>query len=237
MRRRSRQPRIARWIVRALLLTLAVLLAFEAWVFAAVVHYDQTDPQLSAVMRQDLERRRASRPYARLVHEWVAYERIAPSLLRALVAAEDARFVEHRGFDWEGIQLALSKNARAGDVVAGGSTITQQLAKNLFLSHDRSYLRKAQEAITAVMLEVIMSKRRILEIYANVVEWGDGLYGAQAAALYYYGVDASELSEAQAARLAAMLPRPRYYQDRRGSRYLRARTEAILGHMDHARIP
>ena len=110
------------------------------------------------------------------------YERISANLKRAMVAAEDAKFVDHEGFDWDGIQLALEKNQKKGRVVAGGSTITQQLAKNLFLSPSRSYLRKAEEAVITVMLEALLPKRRILEIYLNVIEWGSGVFGAEAAA-------------------------------------------------------
>jgi monofunctional biosynthetic peptidoglycan transglycosylase len=236
-RRRQRRPALVRWSLRLALVLLAIPLAYSGWVLAAVLHYDGHDPGLTSVMRQDLERRRAEQPRGRLTQQWVDYEHISPALMRALVVAEDARFVDHKGFDVEGIRVAMAKNMRQGEVVAGGSTITQQLAKNLFLSHERSYLRKLQEVIAALILEAVLSKQRILELYANVAEWGDGLYGAQAAARYYFGVDAGALTKEQAARLAAMLPRPRYYQANPGSRYLRARSEMILGYMHHARLP
>ena len=134
--------------------------------------------------------------------------------------AEDAKFTEHDGFDWEGIQRAMDKNQRRGRIVSGGSTITQQLAKNLFLSGERSAWRKAQEAAITAMLEAVMSKRRIFEIYLNVAEWGENVFGAEAAAQHYFGVKAADLSEDQAAHLAAMLPRPRYYDRNRDSAYL-----------------
>jgi monofunctional biosynthetic peptidoglycan transglycosylase len=131
----------------------------------------------------------------------------------------------------------MEKNARRGQFVAGGSTISQQLAKNLFLSAERSMARKAQEAILTGMLEAVMSKRRILEIYLNVAEWGEGVFGAEAAARHYFGVSASMLSADQAARLAAMMPRPRYYDQHRGSPYLVQYTETIRARMVSAEIP
>src|SRR5690606_23714716 len=144
---------------------------------------------------------------------------------------------DHEGFDWEGIQRAIEKNQRKGKAVAGGSTISQQLAKNLFLSGERSYVRKAQEAIITLMLETSMDKRRILEIYLNVAEWGEGVFGAEAAARHYYGVSAAQLDAWQAARLAAMLPRPRYYDRHRQSVYLATYSERIRARMNAAVIP
>jgi monofunctional biosynthetic peptidoglycan transglycosylase len=167
----------------------------------------------------------------------VSYERISPNLKRAVVAAEDARFIDHEGFDWEGIQRAIEKNQKRGKPVAGGSTISQQLAKNLFLSGDRSLVRKGQEALITLMLEQTMSKRRILELYLNVAEWGEGVFGAEAAARHHFGVSAAQLTPAQAARLAAMLPRPRFYDRNRGSQYLAGYAERILGRMPSAQVP
>ena len=137
-----------------------------------------------------------------------------------IIAAEDMKFVDHEGFDWEGIQRAMEKNQKKGKAVAGGSTITQQLAKNLFLSGSRSYIRKGEEAIITLMLEAVLDKRRILELYLNVAEWGNGVFGAEAAARHYYGASAASLGPEQAARLAAMLPRPQFYDRNRGSEYL-----------------
>ena len=137
-------------------------------------------------MAQRLDELRAKNPAAKLKHEWVPWSRISPNLKRAVIAAEDARFVEHAGLDFEAIAKAREKNERRGRVVAGGSTITQQLAKNLFLSPSKSYLRKAQEAVIALMLEAILPKQRILEIYLNVIEWGGGVFGAEAAARHYF---------------------------------------------------
>src|SRR5690606_38120888 len=148
-------------------------------------------------------------------------------LKRAVIASEDARFTEHVGVDWSAIESAFEKNAERGRIAFGGSTITMQLAKNLFLSGERSYLRKAQEVLITWMLEAVMSKRRILEIYLNVVEWGQGVFGAEAAARHHFRVSASQLRPAQAARLAAMLPRPRYYDRNPGSGVLERRAALV----------
>ena len=165
------------------------------------------------------------------------YQRISGHLKRAVVAAEDAKFVSHNGFDWEGIQKAYEKNLREGEIVAGGSTITQQLAKNLFFSGERAWWRKGQEAVVAVMLETVMSKRRILEIYLNVIEWGDGVFGAEAAARFHYGASAAALSAEQAARLASVVPSPRRYGPGSDTAYLQRRTQTILARMNGAKTP
>ena len=165
------------------------------------------------------------------------YNRIAVSLKRAIVAAEDAKFLDHDGFDWEGIQKAYEKNQKKGKIVSGGSTISQQLAKNLFLSGERTWWRKAQEAAITVMMETIMSKRRILEIYLNVIEWGNGVFGAEAAAHYHFGVAAASLSAEQSAQLAAMVPSPRRYSRGSETPYLLKRTEIILSRMDAVAVP
>jgi monofunctional biosynthetic peptidoglycan transglycosylase len=142
----------------------------------------------------------------------VPYERISIHLKRAIVAAEDAKFLELEGFDAEGIQAAVEKNLKKGKLVAGGSTISQQLAKNLLLSGERSFIRKGQEAVITLMFESTWSKRRILEVYLNVIEWGNGIYGAEAAARRYYKTSAAKLNRDQAARMAAMVPNPRWYK-------------------------
>jgi monofunctional biosynthetic peptidoglycan transglycosylase len=216
---------------------LAGLAIYEFWFLAQILHWVEHDPGTTSVMDVRLETLRQKDPNAVLEHKWVPYARISNDLKRAIIIAEDAKFVEHDGFDWEGIQRALEKNQRRGKVVAGGSTITQQLAKNLFLSGDRNLLRKGQEAILASMLEATMSKRRIFEIYLNVVEWGENVFGAEAAARYYFGANAGALEPEQAARLAAMLPRPRYYDRNRDSPYLTSYSDSILTQMYAAQIP
>ena len=176
-------------------------------------------------------------PKAELRRQWVPYEKISVHLKRAVVAAEDDKFIDHEGFDWEGIQKAMEKNRRKGKAVAGGSTISQQLAKNLLLSPTRSFVRKGEEAIITLLLELLWDKRRILEVYLNVVEWGDGIFGAEAAARAYFGVPASRLTAAQAARLAVMLPAPRKFQKNPYSSYLDRRTALILERMPAAETP
>ena len=179
----------------------------------------------------------AKHPGAQLKHQWVAYPRISQNLKLAVIAAEDTSFIEHEGFDWKGIEQALEKNQKKGKVVAGGSTITQQLAKNLFLSGERSYLRKGQEAVITWMIEYQMDKDRILEIYLNVVEWGNGVFGAEAAARHYFNISSAQLSREQAARLAAMLPNPRFYDRNRNSAYLAGRVPVLLKRMGQVEAP
>jgi monofunctional biosynthetic peptidoglycan transglycosylase len=176
-------------------------------------------------------------PNAKLRHKWVPYAKISTNLKRALVAAEDANFMEHEGFDWDAIQAAFEKNLKRGKVVAGGSTISQQLAKNLFLSSRRSALRKLHEANLTLMIEAVMSKRRIFEIYLNIIEWGNGVYGAEAASRYYYKKSAAHLDAWEAARMAAMVPNPRYYDRRRDTTYLSRKTNLILLRMPSAAVP
>ncbi len=179
-------------------------------------------------MERRLAELREKNPRAELRYRWVAYDAISPQLKRAVIAAEDMKFVDHEGFDWDGIQRALEKNQSRGKAVAGGSTISQQLAKNLFLSGERSYWRKGQE---------VLDKRRILELYLNVAEWGEGVFGCEAAARHYFNVPAARLSAEQAARLAAMLPRPRFYDRNRGSAYLARYADRIAGRMAAAQVP
>ena len=188
-------------------------------------------------MEERLEVLQQKNPVAVLRHQWVPYERISINLKRALIAAEDAKFLDHDGFDWEAIQKAYEKNLKKGKVVAGGSTISQQLAKNLFLSGRRTPWRKAEEALITLMIENVMSKRRIFEIYLNIIEWGNGVFGAQAAARYYYGVSAANLGPEQAARLAAMVPKPRFYDKVRETPLLERRTTIILERMRDAQVP
>jgi len=229
--------RALRWAWRLLLLALLALLALQLWYLGWVVFWRFQNPQQTAFMARELDRLREQRPQAVLRHQWVPYERISAQLKRAVVTAEDARFVEHEGVDWDALQKAYVENARRGRPARGGSTISQQLAKNLFLSSERSYLRKAQELVITTMLETVWEKRRILEVYLNVVEWGEGLFGAEAAARHYYGIGAAQLGAEQSARLAAFLPSPRRYGRLRTGPYLDGRTEAILRYMPSAQIP
>lgn len=179
----------------------------------------------------------AKNPQFKLKHDWVSISQISPHLQRAVITAEDAKFNTHSGFDWDGIKLAYEKNIKRGKIVAGGSTITQQLAKNLFLSASKTPWRKAQEAIIAMMIELVVPKQRILELYLNLVEWGNGVFGAQAAAHHYFHQPANSLSKYQAAQLAAMLPNPRYYDSHRNTKFLQKRIVRIIKYMHTAALP
>ena len=214
-----------------------VVVGLQAWFYAQILYLNAFNPASTAFMERRLETLRAANPSAALRRQWVPYERISIHLKRAVVAAEDAKFLDHEGFDWEAIQKAIARNEKRGRVVAGASTISQQLAKNLFLSGDRSYLRKVQEAVITWMLERTLSKRRILELYLNVAEWGEGTFGAEAAARHHFNVPASALDASQAAWLASVLPSPRRYQRGRVTPYLAGRVSTIYARMDSAQIP
>jgi monofunctional biosynthetic peptidoglycan transglycosylase len=221
--------------------TLGVLvvgaLAVQLWFFAHVLWWRSFQPEQSAFMAARVAQLRAKDPKGKLAHQWAPYERISAQLKRAVVAAEDAKFMDHEGFDWEAISKAIEKNERKGRVVSGASTISQQLAKNLFLSGERSWIRKGQEAVITWMLESALSKRRILELYLNYAEWGEGVFGAEAAARYHFGVNAASLSAQQAAFLAVILPSPRRYAPGRITPYVGGRIETILARMPAAQIP
>jgi monofunctional biosynthetic peptidoglycan transglycosylase len=229
-----RLPRLFRHVLVGAALA---LLAWQGWYLGWVVWWKFVDPGQTAFMHQRLAELRQRRPDASLRHQWLAYERISGNLKQAVVAAEDDKFIDHEGFDWEGMQKALEKNRQKGKVVAGGSTISQQLAKNLFLSGAKTPWRKAQEAVITVWLELLWSKRRILEVYLNSVEWGEGIFGAEAAARRYFGVGADRLSAEQAARLAVLLPAPRRYERNPYSAYVNQRTQLILSRMHASVVP
>ena len=229
--------RLWRGVKRLLLGLVVLLLLYQLWLFGWVLWWGQVNPDHTRFMSIRLSELRSKDPAAQLSKQWVAYEQISPNLKRAVVAAEDDLFVQHDGFDWEGIQRAMEKNQRRGRIVAGGSTISQQLAKNLFLSPDKTPWRKGQEAVVTLMLETFWSKRRILEVYLNVIEWGVGVFGAEAAARRYYGSSAARLSADQAARLAGMVPSPRFYDRNRSAPGLAAKAAVILERMPSARIP
>jgi len=187
--------------------------------------------------------------------QWVDADQISVQLKRAVIASEDAAFASHTGVDWTSLEKAWDRNQRAEaraearaqkqppgtrkaePKVVGGSTITQQLAKNLFLSGERTVLRKAQEFVITLMLEALLPKRRILEIYLNSVEWGEGLFGAQAAARHYFRTDAQRLGAEQAARLAVMLPAPKRFEKRPGSEYVFSRSATIVARMGAVEVP
>jgi monofunctional biosynthetic peptidoglycan transglycosylase len=228
---------VRRWLARALVLLLVGLVLLQGWYLSWVVYWRWHNPQLTAFMRHSQEKLAERHPPASLKQQWIAYERISGNLKRAVVTAEDARFLEHEGVDWEALEKAYENNLKRGRTAHGGSTISQQLAKNLFLSAHRSYLRKAQELLITWMVEAVWNKRRILEVYLNVVEWGDGIFGAQAAARHYFGVDAAALTADQAARMAAMLPAPALFDRHPDAPFLVQRTDSILRNLPAAQIP
>lgn len=229
--------RLARWTWRLFLFAVAALVAVQLWFLAHVAWWIKFDPSSTAFMRGRLEILREDDAKARLRHQWVPYAKISVHLKRAVIAAEDSTFATHRGFDWDGIKVAWDRNQREGDIVAGGSTISQQLAKNLFFSGKRNWWRKGQEAVVTVMLETLMSKQRIFEIYLNVIEWGDGVFGAEAAARYHFGIPAANLSAQQSARLAAMVPSPRRYGPGANTGYLNQRTGVIAARAYMVKVP
>ena len=232
MKRRSWRARIG-WALTALALG---FLLYQGWFLAHVIWWTENNPRSTSFMRlQERELRRDDADF-QLRHQWVDYDAISAHLKRAVVAAEDDRFMMHHGFDWHGIQHAIERNRQRGGRIAGGSTISQQLAKNLFLSPRRSYLRKAQEAIITIMIESLWSKQRILEVYLNVVEWGEGVFGSEAAAQHYFGMSAARLGPAEAARLAVKLPNPRYYEHHFTPR-LANHANRVRARMQHSRIP
>ena len=215
------------YITRGLALFFMLLFVYQLWIFLHICWWIKFNPSSSAFMEDRLDIIQEKNPDASLKHKWVSYAKISTNLKRAVIASEDAKFLDHEGFDWEGIEKAYKKNLKKGKIVAGGSTISQQLAKNLFLSTKRTPWRKGEEALITVMLENILSKKRILEIYLNVIEWGNGVFGAEAAARHYYKTSAANLSSGQAAKLAAMIPNPRFYDKHTYTRYLERRTATI----------
>ena len=189
-------------------------------------------------MRQRAEEARARGQTPKRVQIWIPYERVSPHLVRAVLAGEAHRFYIHHGFAWEQFQEALRENLEEGEIVRGASTITQQLAKNLFLSTARHPIRKLHEAVITVELELLLGKRRILELYLNVIEWGDGSYGAEAAARQYFGVSAARLTPEQAAFLAASIPNPREtYNPTKHPQRVERRRRIIQRRMREVRIP
>ena len=225
-----------RWIKWLFILPVLAVFLLQLYFFLMVCWYARVNPETTSFQRQQLAELRAKNPNAKLKQQWVPYASISDNLKRAVVASEDANFSDHDGVDWDALEKAYERNNTKHRVVGGGSTITQQLAKNLFLSGSRNYLRKGQEMVIAFMLETVMSKERILEIYLNVVEMGRGVFGAEAAARYYYKTTAARLTPAQAAQLAVMLPNPRFY-DKHKTGYLARRTSLIQRRMGSAELP
>jgi monofunctional biosynthetic peptidoglycan transglycosylase len=219
---------VGRFILSLVLIVAAGLALYWLVVFPDVSSLATTNPSSTALMEaRTTEARERGRPL-KPAWTWVPLSRISPHLQRAVIVAEDASFYDHEGFDWIGIRDAALRNLKAGALRRGGSTITQQLAKNLYLSSDKTLLRKTHEAAITWALERRLGKQRILELYLNVVEWGRGVYGAEAAAQHHFGKSAQELTREEAALLAAMLPSPRSYDPLVITKYLSVRQQQIL---------
>jgi monofunctional biosynthetic peptidoglycan transglycosylase len=226
-----------RWYNRLLLVLLGLGCLWFCWLLGWVLFWGWVHPGTTRFMELRLSEMQIKNPQAKLKQQWVPYGRISIHLKRAMIAAEDAKFVDHEGFDWEGIQKAMEKNQKKGRFAAGGSTISQQLAKNLFLTPSKTLWRKGNETVITLMLENLWSKQRIFEVYLNVIEWGSGVFGAEAAARHYYGVGAGQLGPEQAARLAGMVPNPRFYDRNRSAPGLARKSAIILRRMPAAEVP
>ena len=225
------------WFKPFLLALLAVVVVFQLWCFAWVGLYRLGLAPYTAFMKSEQMRLMFEKQRFALEHEWMDYNDISDNLKRAVIASEDAGFVDHDGVDWNAIEVARKKNDKAGKAVAGGSTISMQLTKNLFLSSNKSYLRKAEEIGMTYAMELMLPKEQILEIYLNSVEWGEGVFGAQAAAQHYFKTTADKLTPQQAAKWAVMLPAPKKYDANRKSPYLAKRANVVLKRMRAAQIP
>jgi monofunctional biosynthetic peptidoglycan transglycosylase len=247
--------------VRFLALVGVAALSLQIWFVARIALMVVVDPQSTAFQRSEAWRLAISERPLAWQQRWVGQDAISTNLKRAVIASEDAGFTEHSGVEWDALEKAWEKNARAEasadranervarqdtarrttparpPKVVGGSTITQQLAKNLFLGGERNLLRKAQELVLAWEMEALLGKRRILEIYLNSVEWGEGVFGAEAAARRYFRVGAGSLLAGQAAQLAVLLPAPKRFEKRIGSPYVAGRASTIAARMGGVDLP
>lgn len=226
-----------RWLSKLLIYSFLALVLYHVFIYGSIISFRSLAPNDTAFMRMRMQQLASTHPEVKLDYRWVAYQDISVHLKKALIASEDANFAEHGGFDWNGIRSAIQHNERSGKIRAGGSTISQQLSKNLFLNEKRSYFRKGEEALITAMLEATTSKDRIYELYLNIIEWGYGIYGAEAAAQNLFNQPASQLNKTQAAQLAARVPAPLRYADNPKDRRLRNKTNIILRRMKSATLP
>jgi monofunctional glycosyltransferase len=237
---RSGPGRRRHWILRGLTVAAAVAFALVAYAYLTLPDVRElatVNPTTTAFMKlRDAEAQAEGRKLRHL-HQWVRYNRISKNLQRAVIVAEDGRFFEHEGLDMEEIRKSIEINMEKGAAIRGASTITQQLAKNLYLSPSKNPIRKLRELIITRRMEAALSKARILEIYLNVIEWGDGIWGAEAASRNYFGVSAASLSRDQAALLAGAIINPRVLNPARPNRRLLARQRIILGRMGGVEPP
>lgn len=214
-------------------LLLGLVLVFQCYAYGSILFWRAFAPESTSFMRT----RAMQYGDEPIQYDWVRYSNVSSNLKQAVIASEDAAFSNHDGFDWKGIESAMKRNERAGTIKAGGSTISQQLAKNLFLWEGKSYVRKAEEAAITLMMEATTDKERIFEIYLNVIEWGPNVFGAEAASQFHFKKSADQLSKQQAAKLAAMIPRPRYFSDNPKDAHLRGKTNIILRRMGASALP
>lgn len=248
--------RVFRWLLLGVLGILAGIVLYEAVLFARVFWLRAHNPSSTSLIDTRASEARAKGQQPRREQVWVPLGKISTNLQRAVLAGEDTTFTTHRGFDYEAIQKAFEQGQREAareakregedddwlptlpEFKRGGSTISQQLAKNLYLSSQRSFIRKGQEAVVTIMLERLLTKRRILEIYLNVIEWGDGVYGAEAASQKYFRKPASALNANEAAYLSAMIPNPRtVFNPQINPRRVARRQRIILRGMPYVRLP
>ncbi len=257
---------VAAQALRLVLLMVLCGVALQLYFLARVALMTVVDPQSTSFQRSEAWRLLTEHHTLAWQQEWVAYGRISPSLKRAVIASEDSGFIEHSGVEWDALEKAWERNQRSEDrterlnerlaerlarrpppgralparvepKVVGGSTITQQLAKNLYLGSERTLLRKGQEFVVTLMLEALLPKRRILEIYLDSVEWGEGVFGAEAASRHYFHVGAADLRPRQAAQLAVMLPAPKRFEKRPGSAYVVGRAGTVEARMGAVDVP
>ena len=246
-------------LFRWLALVIVAAAALQVFFLSRIALMATVDPQSTSFERSEAWRIATQKGRLRWRQQWTPYAQISDNLKRAVIASEDGSFTNHDGVDWEALEKAWERNAQAEERAArqrprqtaqrpparsakppkivGGSTITQQLAKNLLLSGERTLLRKGQEFVLAFELERMLSKERILEVYLNSVEWGEGVFGAEAAARHYYRKSAAQLTPYEAARLAVMLPRPKYFEKLPSSGYLASRASTIVARMRDAELP
>ena len=226
--------RIIKWLIA---LPIGIFIFFNAYVYGNIITYRAVAPSKTAFMSMRMSQFAKEGRDVELDYRWVPYDQISVNLKKALIASEDANFAEHSGFDWNGIKYAMKRNKQSGEVKAGGSTISQQLAKNLFLNESRSYIRKGEEAAITAMMEAVTDKGRIFELYLNSIEWHYGVFGAEAASQYFYKKPASALTRQQAAKLTARVPAPLFYADHPKSKRMHNKTNIILRRMGSAELP
>jgi monofunctional biosynthetic peptidoglycan transglycosylase len=235
-RRSTKQSKIG--ISRRLLKWMSILIVVLLTVMTArIVSLNWVNPSSTAFMDAERDRLAELKPPRGIAHIWVPYNRISTAAKRAVVAAEDAAFTQHDGVDWRAVESAIKDNLNRGKVARGGSTISMQLTKNLYLSASKSFFRKGAELVLTGIMELTLEKRRILEIYLNVAEWGVGVFGIEAAARHYFGVSAADLSESQAAWLASILPAPKRADRKRDAPWIAQKAEVIQARMTQVAVP